>query len=263
MNALQMMGIGLRHDGREILSGVDWSVETHERWIVLGLNGSGKTTLVRIASLYLHPSAGRVDVLGERLGRTDVRVLRRRIGVTSAGFADLLRTNVIAEDVVMTAKNAALEPWWHEYSEDDRSRARELLVQMRAGHVAGQAFGTLSSGERQRVLLARTLMTAPSLWLLDEPTAGLDLAGREELVDTLGSLARDPATPPMVLVTHHLEEIPAGFTHALLLRDGHILAKGSLHEVVDDETLSECFGLPLSVRHDGAGRWWARKRGAN
>jgi iron complex transport system ATP-binding protein len=260
MAALELADVAVARGERQILAGVDWTVRDGERWVVLGLNGSGKTTLVRIASLYLHPSAGRVVVLGETLGRTDVRVLRRRIGVTSAGFADLLRPDVTAADVVMTAKNAALEPWWHQYTDADRDRAVQLLGRMDVAHAAAQPFGTLSSGERQRVLLARTLMTDPGLLLLDEPTAGLDLAGREGLVDTLGSLSLDPATPPMVLVTHHLEEIPAGFTHVLLLRGGRVLEQGPLRAVLRDDALSQCFGLPLTVCENGDGRWTARKR---
>jgi iron complex transport system ATP-binding protein len=234
-------------------------VRVGERWIVLGRNGCGKTTLLRIASLYLHPSSGTVTVLGQTLGHTDVRVLRTRIGVASAAFADQLRPALIARDVVMTAKFAALEPWWHTYDDTDRARATELLERLHIGHLATQPFGTLSSGERQRVQLARTLMTDPGLLLLDEPTAGLDIVGREELVSALADLARDADAPPMVLVTHHVEEIPVGFTHALLLKDGCVFAAGPIDEVLDAERLSACFDLPLALdRLDG--RWSARAR---
>jgi iron complex transport system ATP-binding protein len=258
VNALELVDVGLVRDGRSVLCDITWSVEPAERWIVLGPNGSGKTSLMRIASLYLHPSSGTVTVLGERLGRTDVRQLRRRIGVASAGFTDLLRPGVTAIDVVMTAKYAALEPWWHEYDDGDRSRACNLLERGGIGYLAEQAFGTLSSGERQRVLLARTLMTDPGLLLLDEPTAGLDVGGREQLVATLDALARDKGTPPTVLVTHHVEEIPPHFTHALLLRDGRVLASGAIDEVLDGPTLSACFGLDLTLTRDPGGRWSAR-----
>ena len=190
--------------------------------MVLGRNGSGKSSLLRIASLYLHPSEGTVDVLGQRLGRTDVRVLRTRIGVASSGMADMLRSDLTPVDVVMTAKNAALEPWWHHYDDADRARAVTCLEQLGIGHLAHRSFATLSSGERQRVLLARTLMPEPGLLLLDEPTAGLDLAGREDLVAGLADLAADPTTPATVLVTHHVEEIPRGFTHLLLLAEGRV-----------------------------------------
>ena len=256
MVALRLADVSLIREGRRLLDHVDWTVEDGERWVVLGRNGSGKSTLMRIASLYLHPSEGTVDVLGERLGRTDVRRLRTRIGNASAGMADMLRSDLTPLEVVMTAKNAALEPWWHTYDDADRDRARGCLEQVDIGHLALRSFATLSSGERQRVLLARTLMPEPGLLLLDEPTAGLDLAGREELVAGLGALASDPATPATVLVTHHVEEIPDGFSHLLLLAEGRVTASGPIEEVLDAERLSACFGLPLGLerRH---GRWWA------
>jgi iron complex transport system ATP-binding protein len=223
---------------------------------VLGANGSGKTTLLRIASLYLHPSSGRVEVLGEVLGRVDVRAHRRRIGIVSSGFADLLRPSIEAVDVVMTAKNAALEPWWHTYDDSDRRRAVELLSRFGCAPLADHAFSTLSSGERQRVQLARSLMAEPGLLLLDEPAAGLDLGGREDLVGRLSQLARDQAAPPIVLVTHHVDEIPQGFTHLLLVKDGRALASGPLEDTLTGGALSDCFGLPLSVEQRG-GRYSA------
>ena len=260
--ALVLRGVGLVRDQRAILDDVDWNVDAGERWIVLGPNGSGKTSLIRIASLYLHPTAGTVIVLGEELGRTDVRKLRRRVGVASAGFSDLLRPSITATDIVMTAKHAALEPWWHDYDDEDKRRAVDLLERSGVGALADRPFGTLSSGERQRVLLARTLMTEPGLLLLDEPTAGLDVAGREQLVDVLDNLAVDRATPPTVLVTHHVEEIPPSFTHALLLRDGRVLSSGPIDSVLDSSTLSACFGVDLDVERDDSRRWSARLRRA-
>jgi iron complex transport system ATP-binding protein len=261
VTALELIGVDVERDGRLLVHDIDWRVGEDERWVVLGRNGSGKTTLVHLASLHLHPSRGTVRVLGEELGQTDVRLLRRRIGFSGAGMTDLLRPGIIAADVVMTARYAALESWWHHYDDDDRDRARQLLGRMGVGHTAHQRFTTLSSGERQRVLLARTLMTEPELLLLDEPTAGLDLGGREELVETLGHLAADPSTPPVVLVTHHLEEIPPGFTHALLVAGGEVQACGTLDEVVTADALSACFGLGLVVEHDRRrGRWAARAR---
>ena len=254
--ALRLTDVALVREGRRLLDGVSWAVAPTERWVVLGRNGSGKSSLLRIASMYLHPSEGTVDVLGERLGRTDVRRLRARIGVASSGMADMLRSDLVALDVVMTAKNAALEPWWHRYDDADRDRARSCLEQVGIGHLVGRTFATLSSGERQRVLLARTVMPEPGLLLLDEPTAGLDLAGREDLVAGLAELAADPATPATVLVTHHVEEIPDGFTHLLLLADGRVTAAGPIDEVLDAERLSACFGLPLGLEHRH-GRWWA------
>jgi iron complex transport system ATP-binding protein len=250
--ALQLVGVGLVRDGRHLLADVSWAVRPDERWVVLGRNGSGKTTLVRIASLYLHPSTGQVWVLGQKLGRTDVRTLRTRVGLASASLAQQLRPAVTALDAVMTAKFAALESWWHRYDDDDRERARQLLTRMGVGAMADRAIGTLSSGEQQRVLLARTLMTDPGLVLLDEPTAGLDLGGRETLVAALADLARDPLAAPTVLVTHHVDEIPPGFTHCLLLKEGRVLASGPLGTTLTAAALSECFGVQLSLEQRGA-----------
>lgn len=256
--ALELHGVRLVRDGEALLHGIDWTVEPHQRWVVLGPNGSGKTTLLRIASLYLHPSRGTVAVDGEELGRTDVRRLRTRIGLASPAFGDLLRPALTATEVVMTARYAALEPWWHTYDDDDRQRARALLARFGVAHGADRAVGTLSSGERQRVLLARAFAGAPVLVLLDEPTAGLDLGGREDLVARLGEAATDPGAPPTVLVTHHVEEIPRGTTHVLLLRAGRVVAQGPIEEVLDAPTLSSTFGLPLELERRGH-RWaaWA------
>lgn len=254
--ALSLRNVTLVREGRAILDDITWNVATDERWVVLGRNGCGKSTLMKIASLYLHPSSGELEVFGEKLGRTDVRSLRKRIGVASSGMADQLRSDLIAADVVMTAKHAALEPWWHTYDDADRQRARECLDRMEIGQLADRSFATLSSGERQRVLLARTLMPEPGLLLLDEPTAGLDLAGREDLVRSLGVLAAGVDTPATVLVTHHVEEIPEGFTHVLMLREGRVLVAGVLADVLNEENLSQCFGMPLGLEHRH-GRWWA------
>ena len=250
--ALALEGIRVVRDGNVILDGIDWAVAGHERWVLLGPNGSGKTTLLRVAAVAMHPTAGTVRVLGAQLGRVDIRSHRSRIGLVSMALADMLRPTIDALDVVMTARHGALEPWWHEYSEADRARARELLDRVGCGHLAGRTFGTLSSGERQRVQLARTLMADPGLLLLDEPMAGLDLGGREDLVARLAALARDPATPATVLVTHHVDEIPPGFTHALLLRAGQAVAAGRIAEVLTEKRLSDCFGLQLKIfRRDG------------
>jgi iron complex transport system ATP-binding protein len=256
--ALRMTGVGLTRDGRDLLDGVDWRIDRGASWVVLGANGSGKTTLVRIAALYEHPSRGTVEVLGESLGRTDVRSLRRRVALVSPAMVDLIRPALISTDVVMCAKFAALEPWWHTYDDDDRDRARQLLAAQGVGHVADRPFGTLSSGERQRTLLARALMSDPRLVLLDEPTSGLDLRGREELVDRLDALARDPDAPPMALVTHHVEEIPPGFTDLLALAAGRVVARGPLTDTLDGAVLRATFGMDLAVERVGA-RWTARR----
>jgi iron complex transport system ATP-binding protein len=254
--ALELSAVRLVRDRTTILDGIDWVVAPGERWVVLGANGSGKTSLVRIASLYLHPSSGTVRVLGAELGRVDVRAHRRRIGVVSSSFADLLRPDLSARDIVMTAKHAALEPWWHDYDDADRARAVALLDRFGCAALAGRTFLTLSSGERQRVQLARTLMADPGLLLLDEPAAGLDLGGREDLLRRLADLAADHTTPATVLVTHHVDEIPDGFSNVLLLRAGRVLAAGPVDEVLTADALSACFGVALPVERR-ADRWWA------
>jgi iron complex transport system ATP-binding protein len=243
-------------DGRDLLGPLDWTVAADERWVVLGPNGSGKSTMARVAALQLHPSRGEVEVLGERLGHTDVRTLRRRVGYAAAALADMLRPALTALDVVMTARYAALEPWWHTYTDDDRAEALDRLGRLGIAAFASRQFGTLSSGERQRVLVARTLMGDVGLVVLDEPAAGLDVGGREWLVAGLDDLAADPTTPATVLVTHHLEEVPPSFTHALLLKDGRVLAAGTLEETLTSAALSETFGLPLVVERRGP-RWAA------
>lgn len=254
MTPLRMTGVGFTRDKRPILADVDWKVASDQRWVVLGANGSGKTSLLRIAALYEHPTTGSVEVLGQRLGEVDVRRMRHRVGFVSPALAQMLRPHLKAVDVVMTARHGALEPWWHDYTDDDRERAALLLEQLGAGGLGDRTIATLSSGERQRVQIARSLMTDPGLVLLDEPASTLDLGGREMLVTDLARLAADPAAPPLVMVTHRTEEIPASFTHALLLREGQVLAQGPLEEVLTSESLSACFGLPLELEHRN-GRW--------
>jgi iron complex transport system ATP-binding protein len=213
--------------------------------------------MVKVASLQLHPSRGDVEVLGELLGRIDVRSLRQRVGYAAAALADMLRPSILARDVVMTARYAALEPWWHQYTDEDRAEAMDRLGRLGVAHLAEREFGTLSSGERQRVLVARTLMGEIGVVLLDEPNAGLDVGGREWLVAGLDDLANDVATPAMVLVTHHVEEVPPSFTHALLVRDGRFQAAGPIEETLTAESLSDTFGLPLELQHRPNGRWTA------
>jgi iron complex transport system ATP-binding protein len=253
---LSLRGVAFVRDGRRILDGVDWAVDDGQRWVVIGPNGSGKTTLVRIASMWEHPSAGEVEVLGGVLGRVDVRHHRTAVAVVSAAVANLLRPQITCVDIVMSARNGALETWWHTYDDHDRASAAAALDRMGAGHLAGRTFATLSSGERQRVLLARALSVTPGLVLLDEPFAGLDLGAREELIERLAALAADPAAPPLVLVTHHVDEIPPGFSHGLLLAEGRVVAAGPLAEVLTARSLSRTFGRPLLLerRHH---RWWS------
>ncbi|MAT04595.1 MAG: iron ABC transporter ATP-binding protein [Acidimicrobiaceae bacterium] len=254
---LQLEHIVVRRDGRRIVDDVSLIVHPDENWLVLGANGSGKTTLLRVAAMYEHPSTGSVRVLGEQLGRTDVRRLRRRVGYASAALAAQFRAELTATDVVMTARYAALEPWWHQYDDADRARARECLSQMGVDAFADRSLGTLSSGEQQRVFLARTLMTDPGVILLDEPSARLDLGGRERLVHALDDLAADESAPPFVLVTHHVDEVPNGITHALLLRDGRAIAAGPIDDAMSSDTLSACFELPITLRRRDDGRYTA------
>lgn len=257
---LALDGITVRRGASVLLDDVTLHVQLGERWLVLGANGSGKTTLLRVASMYDHPSSGTVTVLGERLGRTDVRSLRRRVGYSSSALGAEFRGELAASEIVMTAKFAALEPWWHRYDDADRARAVDCLERMRVGRLADRPFGTLSTGERQRVLLARTLMNDPGVILLDEPTGGLDLGGREQLVAALDELGVDPASPPYVLVTHHVDEVPPVTTHVLMLRDGRAIAQGPIATTLTADALSECFRLPLQLerRPDGRFTAWAR-----
>ena len=246
----------VRND-RLILAPLSWKVGDGERWLVLGPNGSGKTTLLRIASMYEHPSSGTVEVLGERLGRTDVRQLRRRVGFVSAALTAQLRPTLRCLDVVMTAKYAALEPWWHRYTADDEQRARGLLARMGVAELAERSMVTVSSGEQQRVVLARALMNEPGVVLFDEPSAGLDLGGREQLIEALSELTLDPTAPPLVFVTHHIEETPPGMTHVLMLRDGKVVTQGPIERCLTSAALSECFAMPLHLERRPDGRFSA------
>ena len=257
---LELDDINFVREGRSIVAGVSLRVDHGENWLVLGANGSGKTTLLRIAAMYEHPSSGTVRVLGEQLGRTDVRVLRRRVGYVSAALASQFRPELSAHDVVMTARYAALEPWWHRYDDADRAQAIACLQRMDVAHLAGRSLATLSSGEQQRVFLARTLMNDPGVILLDEPAARLDLPGREQLIAALDDVADDPAAPPFVLVTHHVEEVPVSVTHALLLRGGVAVAQGPIDDALTSASLSACFDMPLGFerRRDGRLTAWAR-----
>ena len=249
--------VTITRDGNDLLSAVSWRVSQDERWVVLGPNGAGKTTLLGLASARLHPSRGTVHVLGERLGAVDVFEVRPRVGLSSATLADRIPTEETVHDVVVTAAYAVLGRFREEYEALDDVRARALLDQLGVAHLAERQYGTLSEGERKRVQIGRALMTDPELLLLDEPAAGLDLGAREDLVRRLGELAQDPSAPTLVLVTHHVEEIPPGITHALLLREGRVVAQGKAAEVLTAQHLSTAFGLPLAV-HDEAGRYYAR-----
>ncbi len=257
---LDLEDVTIRRGGTTILDAVSWRVEDGQRWVVLGPNGAGKTTLLQVASARMHPTSGTARVLGSQLGRVDLFELRPRIGVASAALADRILPSERVLDVVLTAAYGMTGRWREQYEALDHERARVLLEVFGVASLADRTFGTLSEGERKRTQIARALMTDPELLLLDEPAAGLDLGGREELLGALAELARDRRSPVMVLVTHHVEEIPAGFTHALLLRDGAVAASGPLADVITAERLSATFGIGLDVQRHGE-RWSARSVG--
>jgi iron complex transport system ATP-binding protein len=257
--ALRFDAVDLDRVTTAVLHSICWEVATGERWVILGPNGSGKTTMFELASGYLHPSRGSVEILGHRLGRVDVRKLREHIGIVSSAVAKKLVPSVTATGVVVSSLHGALEPWWHNYSDAELARAAELLSEAGFAAIKDRPFGVLSDGERQQVLLARALMTDPKLLLLDEPAAGLDMGGRERLVARLGALAAHPGSPPMVMITHHVEEVPTGFTHVLLLREGRIVTAGPIEDCLSAESLSAAFGLEL-VLEGSAGRWHSRAR---
>ncbi|MEE1651143.1 ABC transporter ATP-binding protein [Brachybacterium sp. J144] len=249
--AASFSDVVVRRSGRNILDSVSLEIHEGERWAVLGPNGAGKSTLVRLLSTRLHPTSGTVTILGEQLGRVDIFELRPLIGLASQELADTIPVEEKALDVVVTAGYSIVGRWQESYDEMDTERASTLLAAFGVGHLADRMFGTLSTGERKRVLAARALMTDPELLLLDEPAAGLDLGGREGLVRSLGRLAKDPATPVTVLVTHHVEEIPPGYTHAALVREGKIVAAGPIAETLTSQNLTRTFGLPLVVEQRG------------
>ncbi len=257
---IALRGVAVHREGTVVLHDVDWSVHPGERWVILGPNGSGKTTLLTLAGARLWPSAGAGEILGSRLGQVDVRALRPRISLVSGSVTRQLRAELPARDVVVSGRYGALETWWHAYSADDWAEADRLLAASGFADIGDRPFGVISEGERQQVLLARALMGRPELLLLDEPAAGLDLGARERLVSRLGVLAADPSSPTTVLVTHHCEEIPPGFTHAGLVRRGTLMAAGALGDVLTSSLISNCFDVPVTIgRHDG--RWWSRAAG--
>ncbi len=255
---LELADVTVRRGAAVLLDRVDWAVEEDERWVVLGPNGAGKTTLMQLCSAQIHPTSGVVGILGEVVGTVDLFELRPRVGWTSAAVADRIPRHEVVRDVVVSASYGVVGRWREHYDELDHDRAVALLHEVGAGALLDRTFGTLSEGERKRVQIARALMTDPELLILDEPAAGLDLGGREDLVSTLSALALDEYSPATVLVSHHVEEIPPGFTHALLLREGRVVASGPIPEVMTDERLSEAFGMRLALSEQD-GRYTARR----
>jgi iron complex transport system ATP-binding protein len=249
--------VSLRRGGQVLVGPITWSVELDERWVVIGPNGAGKTSLLRIAAAMEYPSSGTALVLGERLGRVDMSELRSRVGLSSSALSQRVPDDEVVRDLVVSAGYSVLGRWREQYEDVDYEQAVDMLESIGAEHLAERIYGTLSEGERKRVLIARSMMTDPELLLLDEPAAGLDLGGREDLLARLEDLAMDPDSPALVLVTHHVEEIPRGFTHALLLSEGHVAAAGPIEEVLVSETLSDVFGLELRITNED-GRYAAR-----
>src|SRR5690242_1449702 len=255
---LEFAGVTVRRGQATLLDQISWRVAEGDRWVVLGPNGAGKTTLLQVASAQIHPTAGVAGILDEVLGTVDVFELRPRIGLTSAALAERVPRSERVRDVVVSASYGVVGRWHEAYDDLDHDRAFQLLTEVGAGHLQDRTFGTLSEGERKRVQIARALMTDPELLLLDEPAAGLDLGGREDLVATLSAIALDEFSPATVLVSHHVEEIPPGFTHALMLREGRVVAAGPLPHVMTADVLSQTFGMRLTLNEED-GRYAARR----
>lgn len=255
---IDFQGVVFKRSGKNLVGPVDWQVELDERWVIIGPNGAGKTTLIRMAAAEEFPSGGIARIMGERIGKTDMRDLRAMIGVSSSALGNRIPAEEKVADLVISAGYAILGRWREDYDETDFGQATTILEQVGAMHLADRNWGTLSEGERKRVLVARALMTNPELLILDEPTAGMDLGGREDLVSYLGELAMDPDAPAIVMITHHVEEIPAGFTHALLLDEGEIVAQGLINSVLTNENLSKAFHQPIQVDRIGE-RFFARR----
>ncbi|GAB3665976.1 ABC transporter ATP-binding protein [Zhihengliuella somnathii] len=256
---MDFAGVSVRRGGKALLDGIDWKIKEGERWVVLGPNGAGKTTLMQIAGTRMHPSSGTAQILGETMGRVDVFELRPLIGLSSAALAAQIPEQETVLNVVVTAAYGATGRWREEYEKLDERRAFHLLHEWGMSTLINRPFGSLSEGERKRVQIARALMTDPELLILDEPAAGLDLGGREDLVARLAALAADDAAPAMVLVTHHLEEIPPGFTHVLMLREGRAVAAGELGATLTEENLAATFDADLKLIDNG-GRYTALAR---
>lgn len=256
-HVLEFNDVSVIRDGRTILGPLSWRVSEGERWVVLGPNGAGKSTLFALAGSLIHPSKGSVTILESPLGRTDVFELRPRIGITSTSIVEMIPEDETVMNVVMTSAYAIVGRWQESYDLWDESRALSLLTILGVRELKERTFGTLSEGEKKRTLIARALMPNPELLLLDEPAAGLDLGGREDLLRRLNSLAEDPTSPVTVIVTHHVEEIPRGTTHCLLLCEGLVVAQGDLRSVLTSANLSTAYGIAVDIQEDG-GRFFAR-----
>lgn len=255
---LDFRGVEFRRGGNTLVGPIDWQVELDERWVVIGPNGAGKTSLIRMAAAQEFPSAGRAFVLGEQIGKTDMRDLRAMIGMTTSELGNRVPVDERVEDLVLSGGYAVVGRWREEYEEQDYEQVHDALDQVGAFHLLGRRWGTLSDGEKKRVLIARAIMVNPELLIMDEPGAGLDLGGREDLVAYLGDLALDPDAPAIVMITHHVEEIPFGFTHALLLDEGDVVAQGLIDDVLTSENLTKAYHQPIKLTKEDD-RFFARR----
>ncbi len=255
---IELADVSVVRSGKHLLRDINWTVNEGERWVIIGANGAGKTTLMQIIGAMMHPSTGTASILDETLGRVDVFELRTRIGHSSAAVADRMPKAERVEDVVLSAAYAVTGRWHESYDDQDIERVDQILGELRIKHLRDRTFGTLSEGERKRVLIARALMTDPELLLLDEPAAGLDLGGREDLISSLNVLAESPESPVLILVTHHVEEIPQGFTHLLMLRGGSVVAAGEIDKTLTAFNLQRTFGMRLDLAV-ADGRYTARR----
>jgi iron complex transport system ATP-binding protein len=244
---ISLKDVSVVRGGKPILDRVDWTVESNQRWVIIGPNGAGKTTLLRVAAAQIHPTLGSAEILGEKLGEVNVFELRTRIGFASSALASHIPNSEKVLDAVMTASYAVTGRWNEKYEDIDERRARRVLSEWHLQDYAERAFGTLSDGERKRTQIARAVMPDPEMLLLDEPVASLDLAAREQTIKIIGAYAAAPEAPAIVMVTHHLEEIPPGFTHALIMNQGRIFAAGPIDSTITSDKISEAFGMSLTV----------------
>ena len=254
---IDLANVTVRRGAKNILDDISWQVQENQRWVIMGPNGAGKTTLMQICTGYLHPTSGQTKILDKQLGKTDVRELRSRIGLSSAALNSFLPPEETVFNSVLTASYGITGRWRERYDEIDFQRTNQLLSDWGLTELAQRTVGTLSEGERKRVHIARALMADPEILILDEPAAGLDVAGREDLVARLANLAADPMSPTLILVTHHVEEIPPNFTHALLLSDAKVSRVGLINDVIKSDSMSLAFKAPLEVEF-GDDRWYAR-----
>jgi iron complex transport system ATP-binding protein len=256
-SVLTLDGVSVIRDDKQILGPISFRINTGERWVVLGPNGAGKSTLLGVLAARIFPSKGSAMLLDQQVGRVDVSELRTRIGLASPSLEAMVEINELVRDVVLTAAYAIIGRWNETYDLWDESRAVALLTTFGVRELGDRRYSTLSSGEKKRVMIARALMADPELLLLDEPAAGLDVGGREDLLHRFAQFSNDPSSPASVLVTHHIEEIPIGTTHAILLKDGKIAVSGPVDSVITTEHVSAVFGLPIQVTHESS-RFFAR-----